>query len=302
MYHVSRINEAEASVPKHYEGHVRGYRRQVLVDKSVGSPHMNMAAVWLDAGGRVSPVVHSYEWSLYLFTGEVVVTMLGQRITLTADHCIVIPIGVEYAIDGIAPSSSWLQCSAPAELDDSHRRDTFFTGGELEAGAAAAFDLRDPRNKHAFRFDQSSMDLATLAVGSLVNAPSVSASMATALLAYSGIGVRMLVDQRVGAQLHTMFMVHYQPTAIAHPHDHPFEETYVFTAGEVTALVEGREMVLGPGDVLWCGVGSDHGFHNPGPGHVQWIETQSPQPPAQHSYRFNRDWEYLEQKLDHPHD
>jgi hypothetical protein len=31
---------------------------------------------------------------------------------------------------------------------------------------------------------------------------------------------------------------------------------------------------------------------------VRWIETQAPQPPAQHSYRFNRDWEYLEQLLE----
>ncbi len=55
--------------------------------------------------------------------------------------------------------------------------------------------------------------------------------MATALLAYSGIGVKMLIDQQLGAQLHTMFIVDYQPTAIAHPHDHPFEEAYVFRRG-----------------------------------------------------------------------
>jgi hypothetical protein len=30
---------------------------------------------------------------------------------------------------------------------------------------------------------------------------------------------------------------------------------------------------------------------------VRWLETQSPQPPARHSYRFNRDWDYLEEKL-----
>ncbi|OIQ70816.1 cupin domain protein [mine drainage metagenome] len=141
------------------------------------------------------------------------------------------------------------------------------------------------------------MNLQNLAVGSNVNAPAVSASMATALLAYSGIGVRMLVDQRVGAQLHTMFMVQYQPTAIAHPHDHPFEEAYVFVEGEVHALVEGKELVLRPGDVLWAGVGADHGFENRGTGLVRWIEMQAPQPPAQHSYRFSRDWEYLEHKL-----
>jgi hypothetical protein len=26
---------------------------------------------------------------------------------------------------------------------------------------------------------------------------------------------------------------------------------------------------------------------------VRWLETQSPQPPARHSYRFARDWEQL---------
>jgi hypothetical protein len=30
---------------------------------------------------------------------------------------------------------------------------------------------------------------------------------------------------------------------------------------------------------------------------VRWLETQSPQPPARHSYRFNRDWEYLQTRI-----
>jgi len=110
------------------------------------------------------------------------------------------------------------------------------------------------------------MDLRRLSGGSDVNAPTVSPSMATALLAYSGIGVKMLIDQQRGAQLHTMFVVDYQPTAIAHPHDHPFEEAYVFVEGEVHALVDGNPMVLHPGDVLWAGVGADHDSRIAGPG------------------------------------
>ena len=38
---------------------------------------------------------------------------------------------------------------------------------------------------------------------------------------------------------------------------------------------------------------------------VRWLETQAPQPPRRHSYRFRRDWKYLEEKLekgDHHHD
>jgi len=30
---------------------------------------------------------------------------------------------------------------------------------------------------------------------------------------------------------------------------------------------------------------------------VRWLETQSPQPPSRHSYRFARDWEYLSDVL-----
>ena len=39
----------------------------------------------------------------------------------------------------------------------------------------------------------------------------VSASMRTALLVYSGITVKMMVDADLGAQLLTMFMVQYEP-------------------------------------------------------------------------------------------
>ena len=62
-------------------------------------------------------------------------------------------------------------------------------------------------------------------------------------------------------------------------------------------LVAGR---LGPGDVAWAGVGCVHSFRNVtegGTGRVRWLETQAPQPPGRHSYRFRRDWTYLENAL-----
>lgn len=297
MFHVTRIDETANELPAAYADRSVGYSRQLLVGKSTGSPHMGLFMCHLEPHGRIEAVVHSFEVSLYVTSGDLVVTMLGASLRLGADHCVAVPVGVTYSVRAESGPVSWLQMSAPAPFEDSRRTDTFFTGEQLDASATGAPDLRDPRNQHAFRFDPASMDLANLAVGSAVNAPTVSASMATALLAYSGIGVRMLVDQRLGAQLHTMFQVQYQPTAIAHPHDHPFEEAYVMVEGEVHALVEGEELVLRPGDVLWAGVGADHGFHNRGSGLVRWIETQAPQPPAQHSYRFSRDWEYLGAKL-----
>ena len=141
------------------------------------------------------------------------------------------------------------------------------------------------------------MNLDRLKAGAPVDEPTVSASMATALLAYSGIAVKMLVDQRLDAQLHTMFMVEYEPGGVAHPHDHPLEEAYVILEGEVEAHADGEQYTLRAGDVFWTGVGCVHAFYNRTEGRVRWLETQSPQPPTRHSYRFNRDWEYLQTRI-----
>ena len=297
MYYSTQIDDSGAATPPHYVGHASGFRRQVLISRETGSPHMTLSVGLLDADGHVEPVVHSFETSLYVFSGRLDVTTLGQTTRLDADHAITMPVGTAYALRAVEGPVRWLQMSAPTELSDGRRRDTFFTGEVLVDSEPVRPDMRDPRNQNAVRFDAESMDLGRLAGGSDVNAATVSPSMATALLAYSGIGVKMLVDQRVGAQLHTMFIVDYQPTAIAHPHDHPFEEAYVFVHGEVHALVDGNLLVFHAGDVLWAGVGADHGFENRGSDLVRWIEVQAPQPPARHSYRFSREWEHLAEQL-----
>jgi quercetin dioxygenase-like cupin family protein len=91
--------------------------------------------------------------------------------------------------------------------------------------------------------------------------------------------------------------VEYQPGGAAHPHDHPLEESYYLLDGEVEAVADGRSYTLRRGDLFWTGVGCVHAFYNRSDRTVRWLETQSPQPPARHAYRFSRDWEYLEQKL-----
>ncbi len=156
--------------------------------------------------------------------------------------------------------------------------------------------MRDPRNRNLFLLTDGEMDLERLKHGAAVGAPTVSASMATAVLAYSGIAVKMLVDQRLDAQLHTMFMVDYQPGAVAHPHDHPFEESYYMLEGEVDVVADGDRYTLRPGDVFWTGTGCVHAFYETQGGRVRWLETSAPGPPPRHSYRFERDWDYLAER------
>jgi len=209
-------------------------------------------------------------------------------------------VGVAHAWRGPATGSArWIDMRTPIPRGEGEPPDTFFLG-KASQSSARKLDIRDPRNRHLFVMSEDDIDVKKLQVGSRVNAPTVSASMATALLAYSGIAVKMLVDQRLDAALATMFMVDYQPGGIAHPHDHPLEESYYMLEGEVEFTADGKTYTMKPGDAFWAGVGCVHAFVSKVNGRVRWLETQSPQPPARHSYRFNRDWEYLAEKLNNP--
>jgi len=65
----------------------------------------------------------------------------------------------------------------------------------------------------------------------------------------------------------------------------------------VEACADESRYTLKAGDLFWTGVGCIHAFYNTSKRTVRWLETQSPQLPPRHGYRFNRDWEYLEEKL-----
>ncbi len=173
--------------------------------------------------------------------------------------------------------------------------DTQFPGA-IPAGKAVAIDVRDPRNRYFGHIQAESMDPALQTQDRLA----LSASMRTALLVYSGISVKMMVDSDLGADLSTMFMVQYEQGGFAGAHDHPLEEAYLILEGNVEAKFDGNSYQLGPGDVSWAGVGCLHEFRNVGTGRVRWLETQAPQPPSRHSYRFARDWSYLKDALDKP--
>ena len=99
----------------------------------------------------------------------------------------------------------------------------------------------------------------------------------------------------------TMFTVDYEEGGAAQAHDHPFEEAYVFLEGEIEAELDGEHHTLRAGDVVFAPVGSVHGFYNTSPGRVRWLETQAPQPPTRHAYRWWPTWErYAEGRKEQP--
>ncbi|MFR0355857.1 cupin domain-containing protein [Streptomyces sediminimaris] len=281
-----------ADVPEPpYDAH--GHRRRTLVGEDDGSVHTGFGVCELRPDGRVPAHVHSYEESFHILGGTVVLDLPEGSWLLEEGDYGVLPTGVPHAWRGTGGTAArWADMLAPVPRaryghDTQRVRD-------LPARHPVRIDVRDPRTRSFGHFEPAQMDPGKQSQDLLA----VSASMRTALLVYSGITVKMMVDGDLGAVASTMFMVQYAPDGVAGSHDHPFEETYYFLEGEADAVFDGEHHRLGPGDCAWAGAGCVHGFANAGQGPLRWLETQAPQPPPRHSYRFTRDWEYLREALE----
>lgn len=298
QYHVARAEEITLAPPGGPAAeHCAGLRRATLVSRAVGAVHTGLALAELAPGGHVGTHLHSTEQCFYVLSGHPTLISEGHSYRLSPDECGLLPVAVAHGYRNETDEPALLlEANSPVPRT-SGPADTFWTGEPLPTGAGTEPDIRDPRTRTLFRLGPGQMDVDNLKIGAAVNAPTVSASMATALLAYSGIAVKMLVDERLGAVLHSLFMVEYQPGGSALPHDHPLEESYYILEGEVVATANDDEFTLRAGDVFWTGVGCIHAFYNRSSGRVRWLETQAPQLPSNYSYRFNRDWDYLAERI-----
>ncbi|MFF7277756.1 cupin domain-containing protein [Streptomyces griseorubiginosus] len=269
-----------------YDEH--GYRRRELVGEGDGSSHTGFGVCELRPDGSVAAHVHSYEESFHVLDGTVILDVPEGSYLLEEGDYGLLPTGVPHAWRGAGDGvARWADMLAPVP----RARYGYDTQpvSPWPAGEPVRIDVRDPRTRSFGHFEPAQMDPGKQSQDLLA----VSASMRTALLVYSGITVKMMVDGDLGAVASAMFMVQYAPDGVAGTHDHPFEETYLFLEGEVDAVFDGVRYRLGPGDCAWAGAGCVHGFANAGDGSLRWLETQAPQPPSRHSYRFTRDWDYL---------
>ena len=86
-------------------------------------------------------------------------------------------------------------------------------------------------------------------------------------------------------------LLQYAPGGFIVKHDHAFEESFFFLAGEIEAELDGEAYTLRAGDYCWSGVGGMHALTNRTDQPVRWLETQAPQPPSRYQARFVADWE-----------
>jgi quercetin dioxygenase-like cupin family protein len=279
---VRRAAEARFAGPPEWAPAAAGFRRWAAVDEGGGAVHTGFGICGLEPGGSLPAHVHSFEQSFFMLEGEAVLITPEGAFRLGPDDYGLLSVGVPHAWrnDG-AVTARWADMQAP-QPRRRHHGDTMRVDPGHEPPPVRP-NLEDPRTR----------SFGHLAAASMSGPSPDEVSMRTARLVYSGITVKMMVDADLGAQLQTMFMVQYEAAGVAGAHDHPFEETYLILAGATDATFDGQPYRLERGDIAWAGAGCVHSFRNAGREPVRWLETQAPQPPARHSYRFAGDWDYL---------
>ncbi len=296
---VRTADQEDFKLPKAFEKLSSGFRRWCIVDGPNGSVHQEFSICELNPGGTVGAHVHTFEEQIYVLEGQLICETGDGTYALEPCDYGVIHVSSAHAFRNNGKTRvRWAEMLAPQPRLDGDG--DVYPVAALPKVDPIPVDARDPRSRSFGHISPENMEAGKQTQDMLA----LSASMRTALLVYSGITVKMMVDSDLGAQLATMFMVQYEPAGVAGAHDHPLEETYLILEGEVYGWFDGMKYHLKPGDCAWAGVGCVHEFRNATDGIVRWLETQAPQPPRRHSYRFRRDWKYLEEKLhkgDHRH-
>lgn len=283
MHYSSNLDAIGKTTPPLYEKRSRGFTRTTTVDRASGSVHMGVGICELAPGGFIQPHLHSFEESFILLQGDVV-AQIGERAhALTQGDFGVIRTGIAHSWRNVSDKPvRWLEAQAPQprrteDVRSAYGRDTFFIAGDAPMNGAPP-DLSDPDNKLLGHFDESQLPK-----------PGAPAQM-EGFNPLTGVAIKMFVDRSFGAVHQSLFLIQYMPGAKIDPHDHTFEESYFIISGRVRATADGQVYDLGPGDVIWTGVGALHSFENVGDEPVRWLETQAPLPPATEIFRFERDW------------
>jgi quercetin dioxygenase-like cupin family protein len=295
MHHVGHVDWDFSEPPAGYAGSAAGYASSCLVGSHTGAVHTDLSISKLEPGGWTGLHLHSFESAVYVLAGTPVLNIDGHQNQLRAGDYALLPIGMPHGwanpagnrAGGGGQARLFVHSTPQRRLPGQRPADTFFLPTQ------APNPVNSPVSRYLGHYAGTPPQQEALRVDDRVR-DREPAGMDTALLAYSGISVKMMVDHGLGAELLAMFMVDYEPGGAAQAHDHPFEEAYFFLEGEIEAELDGIAYKLRAGDVLFAGVGSTHGFYNTGRGRVRWIETQAPQPPGRHSYRWTGPWQRLE--------
>ncbi|MBI3919482.1 MAG: cupin domain-containing protein [Betaproteobacteria bacterium] len=279
LFHVGRVDESKFTVPHGYAEHSRGYARQSLIDRNVGSVHMGVGVCLLEPGGHIDACVHANEKGIYLLAGELEMKLGSKAFRLAENDYAFVPFATGHALRNVGSQPArWFEMQAPQPKPPGTWQDTFFADDGEWPREIGRLDLEDPRTQFVGHFNGQKPMIRD---GSGIR----------------GLIVHRFMEREFGAQHFFMMRGELAENGVRGRHDHAVEEVYLALEGEADIEIEGRRHHLGPGDFAWTGVGTCHAFFQKGRAPFRWIETQAPQFPAQHASRNYAAWERMRLRM-----
>jgi len=292
LHYFGTFDDRALVEPARYAGHGAGYAESALVNDTIGSVHTGLNMSELASGGTLLPHLHSYEEGFYILFGRAIVSIGSRSYLLGPGDFGAVKVGTPHGWRNAGGEPvRWLQMAAPQPKPSpstapgaSQMRDTFFLPNRSMPSDAPPLNPANTQGDLLGHFDLGQIprgDEGRITGGGL-----------------QGVFLKWMIDEKLGARHHRMLFIEYQPGVSIGLHDHTFEESYFILSGEVEATLDGRKYLARAGNVLWTGVGCVHAFANVGSEPVRWLETFSPQPPAENVFRFVAEWEQLAKELE----
>lgn len=278
LFHTGRIDDAKFSTPDGFE-RSRGYRRQMLVDRTVGSVHMGVAIGELQPGGEIERCVNAFEKGIYVLSGKLELQTGGESFVLGADYYALVPFAVPHALRNTSDSPvRWFEMAAPQPQLPRRLRDTIFVEPAAWPSQVEAPQIDDVRT-HLLGVFKGQKPM-------IRDAPGI-----------RGLRVHRFMEHEFGASHFFMMRGELDVGGVRGRHDHAVEEVYLALSGAAEIEIEGERYPLEPGDYAWTGVGTCHAFFQKGDAPFRWIETQAPQFPSQNASRNHANWEKLHARM-----
>lgn len=274
-YHVGKYDASRFAVPDAYAGHASGFERISLVNRATGSVHTEACIARLQPGGHIETCAHAYEKGIYVFEGAVELLRAGEFIQLPTDGYALISYAQPNAIRNVgARAARWFEILSPQPKPSSAFKDLFFTGdGTWPEGKGRATAVFACNGVGLYKAEKP--------------IPAQDGALAR------GLSVFRFMEREFGAKCFFMMRGEMSVNGQRTRHDHPLEEFYLCLSGEAVMEIEDKSFHLRAGDLAWTGVGTSHAFKQVGDEPFRWLETQTPQFPAQLGTRNYVDWEKL---------
>ena len=267
-------------------GGADGFSLATLVGAANGSVHMELTLCRLSAGAQTPPLVHAFEESWYVLDGSGTASVADLTFDVALGSFGLTPVAHPERMRAGQNGLTWLRMRAPQPRSADPKHGDLPASGWQPATLRRAPSETDPYSRWTGQFLESDMGAKGPLAMPGYHGPNI-----------KSIFVRMLVDELLGAQQHTLFVVEFGPrdpsAQFAKEHYHPFEEAYYLLTGSARGTLDGERVDVEAGDLVWTSVNATHGFLTTSDEPLRWLEVQAPKPPAAHGFYFPSDWDCL---------